>query len=90
MDWMYLVVVGLSLDVVGFVMVYRHGISTSIWAGSVSELTGIPGTPEEEEEERLENEAILRRRRYARCGAYAVGLGFVLQLIGVIGSLVTE
>lgn len=89
MDWNYLVAVGLFLDIIGFLVLLKYGINLSLWAGSIDDLTGIPGTPEEREEERLENKVILRRRRYARTGMCVVVLGFAIQLTGVIGAIVT-
>ena len=90
MDWNYLVALGLFLDIIGFVVLLKYGASLSTWAGSIDELTGIQGTQEEQEEERLENEAIFRRRRFARSGAYLVVIGFVLQFAGVIGAIVSN
>lgn len=87
--WNYLVAAGLSLDIIGFLVLLKYGASLNIWAGSLDDITGIPGTPEEQEEERLENEWIFRRRRFARTGAYAVVLGFVLQLTGVLGAIIS-
>ena len=89
MDWNYLVATGLFLDIIGFAVLLKYGASLNVWPGSIVDLTGIPGTPEEQEEERLENEAIFRRRRFARSGAYLVVVGFVLQFAGVIGSIIS-
>lgn len=46
----YLVASGLLVDIVGFILIFRYGHSLSLWAGSIDDLTGTTGAPEERKE----------------------------------------
>lgn len=83
----YFVVVGVVLDIIGFALINRYGFSLNTFAGYLHEaLPDLPApTPEELEEERRENGPILKRRKIARWGIRLVQLGFLLQLVGVVG-----
>lgn len=87
----WIIVSGLLSDIFGFALIARYGFSRDVWAGKLDDLLGDlvskgiarPASPEEVEEERLENKRIIRQRRIAMWGIRLVIMGFVLQLIGV-------